>query len=185
MPIARGWFTSLVLCGLLLGLNSLAVGQEKKGESDDKPTATKAVKDRATLEKELQETLSGSALVGHFSVDGQNSGKPPAEERYTITKAQKLKDDYWLLMTRIQYGGKDLTLPLTLKIVWADDTPMITLTDLTIPGLGTFTSRVMIYRGRYAGTWQHGEVGGHLWGRVEKLPAEDKAAPTKKPEKAE
>jgi hypothetical protein len=170
---------------LLLSLNSLAHAQEKK-ESEGKPNGAKAAaKDRATLEKELQETLSGCALVGHFSVDGKNEGKSAAEERYTITKAQKLKDDYWLLMTRIQYGGKDVTIPLTLKIVWADDTPMITLTDFAIPGLGTFTSRVMIYRGRYAGTWQHGEIGGHLWGRVEKIPADEKAAPVKKDEKAE
>jgi hypothetical protein len=169
---------------LLLSLNSLALGQEKKESTEAKSNGTKAVRDRSVLEKELQETLSGCALVGHFSVDGQGGGKPAAEERYTITKAQKLKDDYWLLITRIEYGGKDVTLPLTLKIVWADDTPMITLTDFAIPGLGTFTSRVMIYRGRYAGTWQHGEVGGSLWGRVEKLPADGKATETKK-EKAE
>ena len=184
MRIAQGSFTALLLCGLLLGLNSLAAGEDKKESGEGKPNGAKPVKDRATLEKELQDTLSGCALVGHFSVDGQG-GKPATEERYTITRAQKLKDDYWLLMTRIQYGGKDVTIPLTLKIVWADDTPMITLTDFAIPGLGTFTSRVMIYRGRYAGTWQHGETGGHLWGRVEKLPADDKAAPVRKTEKAE
>jgi len=184
MSMRRGWLTSLLLCGFLLSLNSLALGEDQKQPAESKQNGgAKTERDRSVLEKELQETLSGCALVGHFSVDGKNEGKSAAEERYTITKAQKLKDDYWLLVTRIQYGGKDVAIPLTLKIVWADDTPMITLTDFAIPGLGTFTSRVMIYRGRYAGTWQHGEIGGHLWGRVEKL-SEEKTT-EKKNEKAE
>ena len=53
---------------------------------------------------------------------------------------------------------------------------MITLTDFTVPGLGTFSARVVIYRNKYAGTWSHGEVGGHLFGTIEKN-AED-ADPT-------
>ena len=48
------------------------------------------------------------------------------------------------------------------------DTPMITLTDLAVPTLGTFTARVFFYGDRYAGTWQHGNVGGHMFGRIEK-----------------
>ena len=45
---------------------------------------------------------------------------------------------------------------------------MITLTDFTVPGLGTFSARVLIYRNKYAGTWSHGDVGGHLFGTIEK-----------------
>jgi hypothetical protein len=54
----------------------------------------------------------------------------------------------------------------------------MSLTDLTIPGVGTFTSRVMFYGDRYAGTWQHGDHGGLFWGTIEKKPAV--AAPEKK-----
>jgi hypothetical protein len=45
---------------------------------------------------------------------------------------------------------------------------MIMLTDLEIPGVGTYTARVFFYEDRYAGTWQGGRVGGHMFGRVEK-----------------
>jgi hypothetical protein len=71
-----------------------------------------------------------------------------------------------------RWSAKRWTVPIPLEIKWAGDTPVITLTNLEIPGLGTFTSRVVIYEGRYAGTWQHGSVGGHLFGRIEKLPKE-------------
>ena len=94
----------------------------------------------------------------------------PKPEEYTITSAMKLPDgDLWLLKTRIKYGDKDVTVPIPLEIKWAGDTPVITLTNLGIPGLGTFTSRVVIYDNRYAGTWQHGNVGGNLFGRIEKV----------------
>jgi hypothetical protein len=53
------------------------------------------------------------------------------------------------------------------------DTPIIPMTDMAVPGLGTFTARVMFYRGRYAGTWQHDTVGGHLWGIIERPKPDD------------
>ncbi len=125
--------------------------------------------DQAALEKAFAEKLSGAVFAGSYSVttaDGQE--KPAQMEKYTIAKVSKLKEDYWLFTARIEYGKNNVMVPMTLQVKWAGDTPIITLTDLTIPGLGTFTSRVMVYGDRYAGTWQHGKTGGHLWGRVEK-----------------
>jgi hypothetical protein len=50
---------------------------------------------------------------------------------------------------------------------WIDDTPVVALTNYTIPTLGSFTARVFFYDDRYAGTWQHGkEIGGHLYGKI-------------------
>ena len=68
----------------------------------------------------------------------------------------------------MKVGENEIDVPIPIKVYWADDTPVMSLTDLTIPGVGTFTARVMFHGDRYAGTWQHGEVGGHMWGLVEK-----------------
>jgi len=57
--------------------------------------------------------------------------------------------------------------PIVVTMPWAGDTPIITMTDVSIPTLGTFTARVFFYGDRYAGTWQHGAVGGHMFGRIE------------------
>ena len=51
------------------------------------------------------------------------------------------------------------------------DTAMIMMTDTSLPGLGTFTVRLFFYDDRYAGSWQHGEVGGLMSGRIEKKTA--------------
>jgi hypothetical protein len=45
------------------------------------------------------------------------------------------------------------------------------MTDTSLPAMGTFTVRVLFYGDRYAGTWQHGAVGGHMSGRIEKAAA--------------
>ena len=57
---------------------------------------------------------------------------------------------------------------------WAENTPVITLSELAIPGLGTFSARVVVHDGLYAGTWRHGEVAGHLFGQIQKLEPADK-----------
>jgi hypothetical protein len=49
-----------------------------------------------------------------------------------------------------------------------DDTPMIMLDNLTIPGLGTFSARVFFHGDLYGGSWQDGDKGGFLFGRIER-----------------
>ena len=117
-------------------------------------------------EQRFKEMLSGVTLTGHFTITGEEASNTLREEKYTIKKVTKLSDDYWLFFARIQYGGRDVTVPLNLEVKWADDTPIITLTDLELPNLGTFTARVIIYRGQYAGTWSSSKHGGHMFGII-------------------
>jgi len=153
---------------------NLPAAQPGKAAEPAASAAETPVPDQAALDKKFAEDLSGVVFAGSYSTVRQGKEAPVEMERYTITRVTKARDDYWVFSTRIQYGKRDVTIPLTLQVKWAGDTPMITLTDLTIPGLGTFTSRVLIYDDRYAGTWQHGKTGGHLWGRIEKI---EKPAP--------
>jgi hypothetical protein len=88
-------------------------------------------------------------------------------ERYEIERVTKVDDTRWRFETRITYASVDATLPVTVPIVWAGDTPMVSITDFTIPTLGTFTARVMFYADRYAGSWQHGEFGGLMYGTIQ------------------
>jgi hypothetical protein len=108
--------------------------------------------------------MSGATLVGSFTM----GDKPPTQERYTITKVTKLKGDYYMFAARIQYGERDMTVPLVLPVKWAGDTPVITVTNFGIPGMGTYTARVMIYDQQYAGTWRGANVGGQMWGKIER-----------------
>jgi hypothetical protein len=115
----------------------------------------------------FQQTLSGATLDGHYTLVGRDE-LPLRREQYTIRSVRKLPEgDFWLFQARIQYGDKDVTVPLPLEVKWAGATPVITLTQLTIPGLGTFSARVLIDGGKYAGTWSHDDVKGHLFGTIQ------------------
>ncbi len=133
------------------------------------PAQTPADKgvDQAALEKKFADDLSESVFVGFFT-DTNKDMKNLKEERYTISKVSKVQGDTWLFQVRIQYGGKDATLPLPLEVKWAGDTPVITLTKAPVPGFGTFTARVVVYEDHYAGYWSGADHGGHLIGRIEK-----------------
>ena len=119
------------------------------------------------LEQEFAERMANSVLVGRFVIAGSEDSMP-RPERYEIEGVTKVGEDQWRFTARIQYGDTNVTLPVVVTMLWAGDTPMVSLTDLTVPMLGTFTVRVIFYRDRYAGTWQHDEVGGHLFGVIEK-----------------
>lgn len=159
------------------------------GSTDTPAKPPAAAMTQEELEREFAETMSGSTLVGSFTSikfgaaeenaeeeagkEGAKNGKAPAppklkQDRYTLGKVAKLKDDLWLFESRIQYGDHDVTLPLTITVKWAGDTPVISLSDLTIPGLGTFSARILVYRDCYAGMWAHGDHGGQMFGRVVK-----------------
>ena len=130
--------------------------------------ATVAPASLSDLEREFTEGMRNVALVGYFTIEGRESqgGNP---ERYEIASVAKVGENEWRFDARITYGGVDATLPVTVPLAWAGDTPMVSITDFTIPTLGTFTARVFFYDDRYAGSWQHGEFGGLMYGTIEPL----------------
>lgn len=143
----------------------------------DQPAAGESTPERAAAGKTAPETeaprvqriatyLSGAKFTGQFTVDGKPNAKP---ESYTISSCEPLdQPDMYRLKVKIRYGDVDGEFPMDLKILWAGSTPVITLDAIWIPGLGTFSSRVLIHQNRYAGTWQHDEKGGQLFGTIEK-----------------
>lgn len=126
----------------------------------------------AAREKAFVEQMSNCVLIGSFTVDGKSDGDPLKEERYEIDSVSSAGGDLWIFMTRVKYGKIDTKLPITVPVKWAGETPMVSLTNATLPGLGSeFSARVLFHENRYAGTWQHGKVGGHMFGRIEKREA--------------
>jgi hypothetical protein len=121
-------------------------------------------------ERQFSERMLSSSLVGYFTVAGRTR-REPEEDRYDISSVEKVAEDRWRFNVRMRHGTFDVSLPVVVPVKWVEDTPVITLTDWEIPSLGTFTCRVLFHGDRYAGTWQHGNVGGLMYGRIEKQAA--------------
>lgn len=123
-------------------------------------------------EREFKKALTGATLKGTWQMTGEEglAGKAPLSEprpeTYTIDKVSKASDDYWVITARIQYADKNVYIPVTVRVVWAEDVAMITLDEMALPGLGTYSARVMIHRGFYSGTWFGKNYGGVLSGQI-------------------
>jgi hypothetical protein len=154
-------YKSGILCTTLLLASSFTAAKE--------PAKTPAPPSKEDLEKKFSETLSGATLTGHYT-SGKDDLASAKEEKYEIESVAKLpvEGDLWRFKARIKYGGYDVKLPLSLRVVWAGDTPVITLDEVGVPGFGQFTARVMIFDGKYSGMWDGGNHGGMLFGKITK-----------------
>ena len=153
----------LVLVLILIALTGAAgwlVGRTGMG-------AAVPVAELSELERQFTERMQDVALVGRFTVSGRED-RQASPDRYDIISVTKVGDDQWRWNARMRYGSVDATLPIVVTMKWVGDTPMITITDLSIPGIGTYTARVFFYGDRYAGTWQGSRVGGHMFGAIQK-----------------
>ena len=130
-----------------------------------------SVVDPASLteeERQFTDRMRDVSMVGSFTVAGRED-RTPRSDRYDISSVDKVGDDTWRFNARMDCCGLNgATIPIVVPMRWVGDTPMIAMTDTSLPGLGTFTARVFFYGDRYAGTWQHGAVGGFMSGRIEK-----------------
>ena len=70
----------------------------------------------------------------------------------TLRRLLKVGDDSWQFNAKMRCCGVNGAIPVVVPRV----------------GMVTFTVRLFFYGDRYAGTWQHGNVGGHKSGRIEK-----------------
>ena len=123
--------------------------------------------------------LSGATLEGSYTASGP--GADPSKinrEKYTLGEVKKVAGNIWQFPARIEYGGKDATIPIPLPVEWAGDTPIVVVDNVTLPGFGTVSARVLFFDGHYAGYWKHGDHSGNLFGEIH--PAEKKKAEPKK-----
>jgi len=122
------------------------------------------------LEREFAEKMRGAAMVGRFTIAGREDRAATAD-RYDIYSVDKVGDNQWRFNAKI--GENGVTLPIVVTMKFVDDTPLILMTDATIPGMGTFTARVFFHGDQYAGTWSHlGSAAGHMFGTIERAAAQ-------------
>lgn len=164
-----------------LALSSLVYANqsnESKPNAETKPpeknseSKTSDAADQAQREKQFTEMLTNVVLEGSWQVahgDGLGGKAPlsqPRTDRYTIDAVRKVADDQWIVGARVEYMEKDVTLPVPVRVIWAGDTPVITLDSMNLPGLGRYSARVMFHRGYYSGVWHGDNYGGVMSGRI-------------------
>ena len=169
--------TRILCTTIMISALAGAAARVAKAAEPETPPPTSQKVEMNDLERQFEKDMSGATLVGRFSVDGKED-QLPKEDRYTIVKVTKMGEDLWLFSARM--GNSKLPIPIPVPVKWAGDTPVISVTKLSIPRGGTYTARVVIYGDRYAGTWDAGDHGGQMWGRIER-PGASTTKPSEKP----
>ncbi len=148
-------FTSLLLL-LALALPATTLSQMSPEERD----------------KAFAEKLVGARLEGKFNVSSGSGTSAAQADNYAVSELEKGEGDTWIFKYTMSYGqgpdGPKITVPIPVVVEWAGDTPVLTMTDQEVDGIGTFSVRVLIYKDWYAGTWDNGTLGGHMWGQIVK-----------------
>ena len=116
-------------------------------------------------EKQFQESMSNVTLTGFFTV-GDGSATMP--DKYTIGAITKVGADLWSFEASIQYGNKEYKATIKVPVLWAGETPVLTLSNYLIPGQGIYSARILVHNGQYAGTWGASAKGGMMFGRIVK-----------------
>jgi hypothetical protein len=151
-------FVLMVVVALLVFAGGWLVGRLGIGSVVDPASLT-------DTERQFAERMRNVTLVGTFTVAGREN-RNPQPDRYEITSVDKVGTDLWRFTSTVEGGSTPI--PIVVPMRFVGDTPVIMMTDTSLPGVGTFTVRVFFYGDRYSGTWQHGAVGGHMSGRIEK-----------------
>ena len=152
---------------MLLVLAIMLVPQITPAQKPPAENVPATDKQLTPAEQKFTDQLTSAKLVGRYTT--WENTDTPKKDTYTLDRVAKLEDDLWMFVARIQYGDYDVKLPLPLQVKWAGNTPVITLDKFPVPGFGTFSARIVIHNGQYAGTWDGGDHGGHMYGRIEKL----------------
>lgn len=150
-------------------------------ESGSTPGSPETPATQAQREQAFAQLLRGAVLEGTWQMTGEGglSGNAPLSEskpeKYTIVSAEKGLGDNWVISARIQFGDTDVTVPVPVRVLWAEDTPMVTINDLAVPLVGTYSARVVFHKGFYSGVWYSNakNYGGVMAGRVVKAAAPD------------
>ena len=161
---------ALILAVGATAADSFREGDKTKAANQDDAKDEEAAAKQRELEGKFKEALTNATLDGRWYLIKDGELGKERREKYSISTATKipLVTDGWLILARVQYGDKDVTLPVPVRVKWAGDTAVIQVTDAGLPGLGTYTARVMIYNGYYAGTWFGKGYGGILSGKIVK-----------------
>lgn len=165
----RQLICAVAIC--LFGMITDGVAQEKDSASKK---GNRTAEEKSRFDK-FEKSMSGVKLVGSFTIDGRDNKL--REEEYVIESVTKTDEgNLWLFKARIKYGNINVMVPMVIPVEWAGETPMVSLSDFKIPlvGSGSFGARVLFHENKYCGTWNHDAVGGHLFGRIEKIKVEKK-----------
>lgn len=151
----------------LVYLLLLGSPQAQAQEADDASQEVEQVghKTQAQLDADFTKLLTDCKLVGFFT-DSNASPDKLLGDSYSIKSVTRAEGNLWTFAASIEYGGRSIPIAMKMPVEWAGDTPVLSVTRLKFPLLGTYSARVLFYDDQYVGVWSGDKHGGQMFGRV-------------------
>lgn len=151
-----------IICALAL-VAWVAAAQEAS-----KPQAvTKPAPPQEDLEAAFKKTFTKATMSGRWCSLEEGRLGPEKKDRYNIVSVSKVGKDVWLMNARIEYGGKELTVPVPIQVKWAHDAAVIVVENFAMPGSdNAYSARLLVHNNTYSGNWSGGDHAGMLYGTI-------------------
>lgn len=109
----------------------------------------------ADVEAKFIAMLQNATLRGSWAPVAQGKlGGEKGNDVYRIARAQKSADGKWAIVTKINYGGRQVEFPMPCDVKFAGDTAVLILDNVPSgPGGAKWSARVMFFDDVYAGRW--------------------------------
>jgi hypothetical protein len=145
-----------------------AAKAESASKKAEEPKATVSQKPLpADSEERFKFLFTKSYLSGRWAPlkDGA-LGDERVGDKYQIASVAKGTGDNWVVNAKLKYREQEFVLPIPVRMKFDADTAILIVDELTIPGGGTYSARLMIYERTYSGTWKGQRGGGMLYGTI-------------------
>ena len=136
-------------------------------EASKPETAAKPVPSQEELEATFKKTFTKAVMSGRWCSLEEGRLGPEKKDRYTINSVTKVGKDVWLMNAKVEYSGKELTVPVPVQVKWAGDTAVIVVDKFAMPNSNNaYSARLVVYNNTYAGNWSGEDHGGMLYGVI-------------------
>jgi hypothetical protein len=114
-----------------------------------------AAQGNTNVEANFIAMLKNATLKGTWApVQQGQQGAERADEGYRIARVEKKDGDHWLLVSLVNYQGREIEYPFPADVKFAGDTAVLILDNVRAgQGAANWSARVMFHDNVYAGRW--------------------------------
>ena len=125
----------------------------------------------ATAEANFVASLKNATLKGTWApMQKSQLGASKGDDSYRIARVEKKDGDKWVLVSLVNYQGKEIEYPFPVVVKFAGDTAVLILDDVRAGrDAANWSARVLFHENVYTGRWwetANREHGGTIAGTI-------------------
>lgn len=151
---------ALSVVGAWVGFPAAVRGAEPSTAQASKPSP-------GTPEEKFRLLFTEASLSGRWAPlkDGV-LGEEKDGDKYHIVSVSQREGDQWIVNARMKFRDQELVVPIPVQIQFIGDSILLMVNDLSTPGGGMYSARLLIHDRTYSGSWKGARGGGMLYGTI-------------------